>query len=93
MDGSNVWARTEDPSAAARKEVYFGYGEFSAVRTDKWLYFQQWRGDDRGKGPMLFDLEADPEETQNVLAEHPAVGEELRGRIGERFQAEMPIVS
>ena len=93
MDGANVWERVEVPSAAVRDEVYFGYGEFGAVRTDKWLYFQQWRGEDRGKGPMLFDLEADPEETRNVLAENPGVAEEMRGRIGERFQAEMPIVS
>jgi hypothetical protein len=40
-----------------------------------------------GKGPALYDLEADPGEQTNVLERHPDVGAERRELIAERFDA------
>ena len=90
MDGQDVWPKVEDSALELRDRVFFGYGDFGAVRTRDWLYFQNWRGDDRGKGPALFDLAADPDETRNVVADHPRVVDELRGLLAERFQTDLP---
>ncbi len=92
MDGQDFWAMTEDRETRLHERVFHGYGDFGAVRDEKWLYFQNWRGENVGKGPALFDLEVDPEETNNVLAEHPEVVEEMRGLMTDRFEAELPEV-
>ena len=92
MDGQTFWPKVGDPQAVLHERVFFGYGNFGAVRDRDWLYFQNWRGDDRGKGPALFDLENDPKEENNVIAAHPKVVTEMRGLIEDRFEATLPAV-
>jgi len=43
------------------------------------------RAPDRGKGPCLYDLENDREESTNVVAEYPEVVEEMRRKCARRF--------
>ena len=92
MDGQTFWPKVGDPQAVLHERVFFGYGDFGAVRDSDWLYFQNWRGDDRGKGPALFDLKDDPKEETNVIAAHPKVVTEMRGLIEDRFEATLPAV-
>ena len=60
------------------------------MKTRKWHYFQHTKGEDKGKGPCLYDLENDPEERVNVLERYPEVVEEMRKRLEERLGRPLP---
>ena len=65
--------------------VHRGRGQF-AIRDGRWKLVFGKNPDDRGApGPPaeLFDLEADPAETADVLTDHPDVVEQLRRRAQE----------
>jgi arylsulfatase A-like enzyme len=66
-------------------ELYFEYCYARAVRTENWKYVE--RGDNWGS--ELFDLEADPGETVNVIGARGYEKQlaDLRGRLGRFFQA------
>ena len=93
IEGRNFWPLVVEPGDRLRQRVFSGYGAYGGVRDRKWLYFQHWRGAQPGRGPALFDLEADPGEERNVLAEHLPVAEELRGLVAEHLQVDdMPAI-
>lgn len=91
LDGKNAWTMA-DGGAPIRNRTFMGFGNFAAVRDNKWHYFQNFRGKDPGKGPALYDLEADPGEQTNVFAQHPDVVAERRALIAERFDATLPLL-
>lgn len=65
-----------------RTEIIGGHGDLDGpfgCRTERWKYI--WRGDDGDA--ELYDLDSDPQEQQNVAAEHPEVVADLDSRIEE----------
>jgi len=90
MDGKSFWNLAESAGARNHERVFTGMGGFCAVHDARWHYFQNLRPGDLGKGPALYDLAADPGETQNVAGSHPNVVAELRGLLADRFQVKLP---
>lgn len=67
-----------------RTEVIGGHGDLDGpygCRTARWKFI--WEADEPS---LLFDLEADPGEQENVAADHPDVVTELRERIEDHRQ-------
>jgi arylsulfatase A-like enzyme len=89
LTGKNFWTLAESEKSENHERLFTGYGNFAAVRDKKWHYFQNFRGEDKGKGPALYDLEADPGEQANVAEQHPEVVAERRALVAERFDAEL----
>ena len=52
---------------------------FASVRTDRWNYVTPVHRAETSE--VLFDLQADPEESENTAPSHPDVVCELRGKI------------
>ena len=86
VQGKDFWPLVHAPGDRLYERAFSGYDSFAGVRDRKWLYFQNWRGSESGQGPALFDLESDPGEERNVVADHISIAEELRGLIGEHMQ-------
>jgi arylsulfatase A-like enzyme len=85
MDGQSFWPLVTGEAGTIRDHVLTGFGGFCAARTKEWHYFQRWRGEQEGKGPALYGLGADPEETQNVIDAHPAVVDEMQALLRPVF--------
>lgn len=93
IEGKNFWPLVEEPGDHLYERAFSGYGAYGGVRDRKWLYFQNWRGEDPGQGPALFDLEADSTEERNVLGDNPSVAEELRGLLADHMEvSDMPVI-
>ena len=86
MDGVDFWPLAQGDVEAVHDHIFTGFRGFGMVRNRDWHYFQQTKpGEDPGKGPCLYDLNSDPEETTNVVADHPDVVAQLRRLVEERF--------
>jgi arylsulfatase A-like enzyme len=85
MDGRNFWSLVTGEAESLRDHLLIGFGRFAAARTKQWHYFQGLDPDAPGKGPALYDLEADRAETTNVVETHPDVVEEMQSLIGQVF--------
>lgn len=90
MDGTSLLGLMRGDEEPLHEGVFTEFGRFGSVHTLDWHYFQNVSGEERGKGPCLYDLRQDPQETRNVLAEHPEVAAGLRARLQERFGTELP---
>ncbi len=90
VEGINAWTMA-DGGDPIRERTFTGFGNFAAVRDNKWHYFQNFRGKDPGKGPALYDLDADPGEKTNVADKYPDVVAERKGWIAKRFDATLPV--
>jgi len=90
LAGANFWRLAESEGAENHPRLFTGFGNFAAVRDKKWHYFQHFRGNSAGKGPALYDLEADSGETTNVADRHPEVVAARKALIAERFEAKLP---
>ena len=55
-------------------KINMGWAELRGIRTNQWKYI-------RAPKPELYDLAADPKETRNVLAEHPAEVRKLEAQL------------
>ena len=66
----NLYAETFLP------RLHFNWSELRAVETEKYHFID-------APKPELYDLAADPNETQNLYPEKKAVSEELRGRLAK----------
>jgi len=89
MDGRSLWPLVTGERESLRERVVTGYGNFGAVRTRRWHYFQNIWGDSPGHGPSLYDLEQDPGETRNVAGRHPKTVENLRAILSSEFRTEI----
>jgi len=90
MDGSNFWTLATGESAI-HERVFSQFGNFAAVRDLNWHYFQHTTGENKGKGPCLYDLVNDPGETANVCQQHPKVVNDMRNAIEERLGISLPL--
>lgn len=57
-------------------KTHMHWSELRGMRTDRWKLIV-------APHPELYDLEHDPAEKENVIAQHPGVAEELQRKIGE----------
>lgn len=64
VQGRSFAALLADPKQKFRDSVYTRYGKGDAVVTDRWIYTRYADND----GEMLYDLNADPAENQNLAA-------------------------
>lgn len=76
FDGGNLWDLVG--GRKLRDALVTGFGNFGAVHTRKWHYFQNVWGNDAGLGPQLYDLEKDPREEKDVAKNHPQAVAEMR---------------
>ncbi len=72
------------------KEVNF------SVRSQRWRYVGARAGRGKGKGskaaPALFDMEADPAQTKNVLADHPEVAAKMLAAYDRYWKEARPLM-
>jgi len=90
MEGDNFWKLATGEADSLHERVFIQFRNFAAVRDSRWHYFQHTKGQNRGKGPCLYDLENDPGERVNVGEEHPEVVAKMRGYLEERLNMSLP---
>ena len=90
MHGRNAWDLVTGKAHALRRETFTRFANFAAVRNPQWHYFQHVEGHDLGAGPCLYDLQADPGETKNVVQSHPEIAAELQSRLADRLGQKLP---
>jgi arylsulfatase A-like enzyme len=90
MHGRNAWDLVTGKAHALRRETFTRFANFAAVRNPQWHYFQHVEGHDLGAGPCLYDLQADPGETKNVIQSHPEIAAELQSRLADRLGQKLP---
>lgn len=86
MTGSDFWRLATGEAESIHDCVFTGYGNFAAIHSSEWHYFQNIKGENLGKGPALYELKSDPGMTQNVIKEYPDVAAEMRRHLSERFE-------
>ena len=92
VDGLNVWDTLIGKKEAKhpRKELLFwhGKGDLHAIRSGKWKLFlkREYLGI-KGEGSVLFNMEEDPEEKNDLSAKHPDLVQELYARAEELHYA------
>ncbi len=96
LDGASLLPLLTGAAPAAEREVwYFQIGELRAVRSGRFKYHDRHRllyGNPMDwavapfvdKGPWLFDLELDPDESYDVSERHPEVARRLGAALQER---------
>ena len=96
IDGRNMLPAWQGRAEALHDELFFYWRkELWAMRRGAWKYHRHhevgdinpypWPSNTR-KGPYLFNLETDPEESYSLLENRPEIGRELSGAMA-RFEA------
>ncbi|MAG36509.1 MAG: hypothetical protein CL878_09745, partial [Dehalococcoidia bacterium] len=88
MDGSSVWPLVTGQQTALRDYIMTGWGQYASVRDDHWNYMTAW--DEENPAPRLYDLQADPEESQNVLDDSPEIAATMKQRLEEHLGGPLP---
>jgi arylsulfatase A-like enzyme len=85
IDGHNIWPLMSGQTDESPYEAFYYYRDarLQAVRSGKWklhVYRPAWGREnyDGPKEPMLFNLDEDPGEQNDVAEEHPDVVERLQ---------------
>ncbi|MCD6308624.1 MAG: sulfatase-like hydrolase/transferase, partial [Candidatus Latescibacteria bacterium] len=89
MDGQNMWDIVTGAKSKLRDYTVTGYGNYGAIHTDKWHFLRNYKGDDPGYGPALFDLADDRLEEQNVIGRHADVAADMEKIMAETFEVTM----
>jgi len=92
MDGENMWKLVSGEVSSIHDNVYTVFQRFGAIHNLDWHYFQNIRGKDIGKGPCLYDLKNDPNQTKNVIKEFPDVAKNMRAKLENHLKVELPAV-
>jgi arylsulfatase A-like enzyme len=83
-DGDDMWPVATGGQPSARDHVVTGWGRSACVRDDRWaVHFDNVTTDAGIRSPRLYDLLADPAETEDVSSAHPAALEVARGRLAD----------
>ena len=90
MDGENMWKLAAGQVSAIHDNVYTVFQRFGAIHSLDWHYFQNVTGKQSGKGPCLYDLGADPGQTENVIKKFPEVARDLRNRLQNHLKIKIP---
>ena len=90
VDGRDMWELATGKVQSIHEEVYTVFGNFGAIHTLDWHYFQNVRGNGVGKGPCLYNLKADPAQAKNVLYDFPDVAKQLRGKLKDHLKIDIP---
>ena len=93
MDGRSAWDLVTAKADRLHDRVFTQFGNFASVRDKSWHYFQHVTGKARGAGPCLYDLQADPGETENVAFKHPDTAAGLRAQLADRMQRKLPEIA
>ncbi|MFH1921654.1 MAG: sulfatase [Planctomycetota bacterium] len=93
MDGQNAWSLVTGQADRLNDRVVTQFNPFASIRDKRWHYFQHIAGKNRGAGPCLYDLEADPAETKNVVADHADLAADMRSNLADRLGQELPEVA
>lgn len=86
MDGQDLSPLFDGQTLPQRPFAYGGYFNHLYVRTDRWSYVADNRGDER----RLYDLTLDPAELNDVASENADVHEELHARLLETIGGPPP---
>ncbi|MFH1717905.1 MAG: sulfatase [Planctomycetota bacterium] len=90
MDGQNMWKLVTGQVPALHDNVYTVFNKFGAIHNLDWHYFQNVTGKDAGKGPCLYDLRTDPNQTRNVIKQFPDAARDLRGKLQNHLKIKIP---
>jgi len=90
VDGRNMWDLVTGKVPALHDNVYSVFGAFGAIHNLDWHYFQNIRGKNPGKGPCLYNLSTDPQQTKNVIKQFPRVAQDLRANLQNHLKIEIP---
>jgi arylsulfatase A-like enzyme len=90
VDGKNIWDLVTGKVPSLHDDVYTVFNTFGAIHNLDWHYFQHVRGNDKGKGPCLYDLKNDPNQTKNVVKDFPEVAKDLRKKLQSHLKIEIP---
>jgi len=80
-NGENIWPLAVEGRDSEREQIISAFGHHASVRNRRWNYIAPWTQMPEARGPgrrELYDLEADPEELTNVIAEHPETAAEMQ---------------
>ncbi len=92
VDGDNMWKLVTGQAESIHDAVYTVFGHYGAIHNLDWHYFQNIRGKDPGKGPCLYDLRSDRQQTKNVIKKLPQVAKDLRARLQNHLKIRIPPV-
>lgn len=90
MDGTSFWRLATGEADSINERVFSEFWGYGAVRDDRWHYYQPVAEEQSGGKACLYDLRDDPDETTNVVSEHPYVVSDLQAHLAERFRTELP---
>ena len=90
VDGHNMWKLVTGEVPFLHKNVYTVFNRFGAIHNLNWHYFQNIRGKDSGKGPCLYDLKTDSEQTKNVIKQFPNVAKDLQRELQNHLGIKIP---
>lgn len=71
LDGHNVWKVATDGALSVRDHVTTGWGRYACVRDAQWTVHLNVAADDFAETAHVFDLQADPDEDNDVVSDHP----------------------
>jgi arylsulfatase A-like enzyme len=98
-DGENAWPLvTGEQEGDLRDTLILGFGWYASVRTHAWSYQAAWANPQgvEQHPPELYQLTEDPEEVDNVIADYPAVAQEMQeildAHLEEKGRPEGPII-
>lgn len=92
--GRDIWPQTKGEGDAP-DYVVSAFGSHACIRTVKWNYVQPWTETPQNAGARfeLYDLENDPEELTNVLADNREVAAELKQRLEDHIKRMAPLTA
>ncbi|MBC8471280.1 MAG: sulfatase [Planctomycetes bacterium] len=90
MDGQNMWPLVTGEISSLHENVYTVFNKYGAIHNLNWHYFQNVAGKNPGKGPCLYDLKSDPEQTKNVIRQFPKVAKDLRNKLQSHLKIKIP---
>jgi len=92
MDGQNMWKLVTGKVPSLHDNVYTVFNKFGAIHNSDWHYFQHIQGKDAAKGPCLYNLRADPNQTINVIKKFPKEAKDLRHKLQNHLKIKIPLL-